>query len=108
MKCPSCGYEDEARFCKQCGAPMVTDQKAEYIGAPKYTGITIPPPTASEGFKAEDIDELGLHDDEPGMGGPGGLGGGGGSESVSNSFGMLLIVVLIVAIAIFALKMLNH
>ncbi|MBU6427791.1 MAG: hypothetical protein KGR26_02150 [Cyanobacteria bacterium REEB65] len=83
---------------------MVTEQKAEYVGAPKYTGITIPPPTASEGFKAEDIEELGLHEDDNRLVGSEGA----DPESMGNSFGMLLIVVLVVAIAIFALKMLAH
>ena len=105
MKCPSCGYEDDAKFCKQCGAPMVSEQKAEFVGAPRYTGITIPPPTAVEGFKADDIDELGLHEDDPHLGGNLEARG---AESVGNSFGMLLIVGLIVAFAIFALKMLVH
>lgn len=104
MKCPSCGYEDQAKFCKKCGAPLVSDQKADFVGAPKYTGVTIPPPTAVEGFKADDIDELGLRETDPHLAELGPQGG----ESFSNTFGMLMIVVLVVAIAIFALKMFVH
>lgn len=60
MTCPSCGYKEATKFCKHCGALMVSEAKANYLQTPQYTGVTIPPPTASEGFKAADIDEVGL------------------------------------------------
>lgn len=60
MTCPSCGYKEDTKFCKHCGALMVSEAKANYLQTPQYTGVTIPPPTATEGFKANDIDEVGL------------------------------------------------
>jgi hypothetical protein len=100
MKCPSCGFEeDKAKYCKQCGAPMVTDKKAEYIGVPQYTGITISPPTASQGLKVEDLEETDLLDD-PRMQGNPELGTVGGGE---NSFGIFLIMAIVVALVLFGI-----
>lgn len=105
MKCPSCGFEDEGRFCKQCGSPLVSEAKANYLGTPKYTGITIPPPSASQGFTADDIEEIGLHDDDPHMA-SGEMSGG--AESTGNSFGIFMIMILVVAILIFVVKMVGQ
>lgn len=74
MTCPSCGYKEDTKFCKHCGALMVSEAKANYLQTPQFTGITIPPPTATEGFKANDLDALGTEDrdfgdDEHGEGG---------------------------------------
>ncbi len=97
MICPSCGYSDESQFCKHCGAPMVTGKKADFLGTPKFTGVTIPPATATEGFKAEDIEGIGNEEGmmEEGMEG----------ESIGNSFGIMMVVVIVVALILFAIKM---
>lgn len=105
MKCPSCGFEeDAAKYCKQCGAPMITDKKAEYVGAPQYTGITISPPIAREGLKVEDIEEVGLGDEADPHLGSGEMMGGSSSEA-SNSFGGFLIMAIVVALLIFVALM---
>lgn len=78
---------------------MVSEKKADYLGAPKFTGVTIPPPTATEGFKADDIESLGS---EEGMEG---LEGMEGEESIGNSFGILLVIVIVGALILFAIKM---
>jgi hypothetical protein len=68
---------------------MVTETKANYLGTPQFTGITIPPPSASEGFKAEDIDEVGLEGrdfDDP------------DSESKDSWFGLVLVGIIVVAL----------
>ncbi len=89
MICPSCGFNEESKFCKHCGAPMVTENKASYLGTPQFTGITIPPPSASEGFKADDLDEVGLEgrdfDDPDG-------------ENKESWFGLVLIGIIVVAL----------
>lgn len=104
MKCPSCGFEESAaKYCKQCGAPMITDKKAEYVGAPQYTGITISPPTASQGLKVEDLEELGLAEDDPHLGSSEIMGGA--SSETGNSFGVFLIMAIVVALLIFAVQM---
>jgi hypothetical protein len=104
MKCPSCGFEEgAAKYCKQCGAPMISDQKADYIGVPQYTGITISPPTASQGLKVEDLEEVGLHEDDPHMASLEPMGGS--SSESGNSFGIFLIMAIVVALVIFAFKM---
>ncbi|MBM3268743.1 MAG: zinc ribbon domain-containing protein [Candidatus Sericytochromatia bacterium] len=103
MKCPSCGFEeDAAKYCKQCGAPMVSDKKAEYMGVPQYTGITISPPTASQGLKVEDIEEVGLHDEDPHLSSGEVMSS---SSEAGNSFGIFLIMAIVVALVIFAFKM---
>jgi hypothetical protein len=105
MKCPSCGFEeDAAKYCKQCGAPMISDKKAEFIGVPQYTGITISPPAASQGLKVEDIEE-GMHEDDLHLGNAELLSGGGASSESGNSFGIFLIMAIVVALVIFAFKM---
>lgn len=53
--CPSCGYKDQAAFCKHCGAQMVSEERAEFLQTPGFTGITVPPPTATEGRKVTDL-----------------------------------------------------
>jgi hypothetical protein len=86
LTCPSCGYKDTAKFCKHCGAVMVSEEKAAYMQAPQFSGVTIPPPTASEGFKADDLEEVGLEGRDFGE-----------EESEGNSWmGIGLIVVLAV------------
>lgn len=76
---------------------MVSEKKADYLGAPKFTGVTIPPPTATEGFKADDIESLGSEEGmEEGME---------GEESIGNSFGILLVIVIVGALILFAIKM---
>lgn len=80
---------------------MVSGKKADFLGTPQFTGVTIPPPTATEGFKAEDIDTLGS--EEEGYGDFEGEGEGG--EAMGNSFGIMLIVIIVGAIILFALKM---
>ncbi len=103
MKCPSCGFEENAaKYCKQCGAPMITDKKAEYVGAPQYTGITISPPAASQGLKVEDMEELGLHEDDPHLSGGELMSA---SSETGNSFGVFLIMAIVVALLIFAVTM---
>lgn len=87
MTCPSCGFKEAAKFCKHCGAVMVSEAKANYLQTPQYTGVTIPPPTASEGFKAADLDELGLEGRDF---------GDEGHESKDSWMGIGLIVVLAV------------
>lgn len=89
MICPSCGYNEDSKFCKHCGAPMVTESKANYLGTPQFTGITIPPPSASEGFKADDLEAVGLEGrdfDDP------------ESESKDSWFGVVLIGLLVVGL----------
>jgi hypothetical protein len=104
MKCPSCGFEeDAAKYCKQCGAPMISDKKAEWLGTPQYTGITISPPTASQGLRVEDLEEVGLHEDDPHMA-SGEPTGSAGSEA-GNSFGVFLIMAIVVALLIFGVTM---
>ncbi len=89
MICPSCGFSENSKFCKHCGAPMVTESKANYLGTPQFTGITIPPPSASEGFKADDLDEVGLEGrdfDDP------------EHESKDSWFGLVMVGVIVVAL----------
>ncbi|HBN10114.1 MAG TPA: hypothetical protein DD435_16235 [Cyanobacteria bacterium UBA8530] len=76
---------------------MVTGKKADFLGTPKFTGVTIPPATATEGFKAEDIEGIGNEEGmmEEGMEG----------ESIGNSFGIMMVVVIVVALILFAIKM---
>jgi hypothetical protein len=59
---------------------MVTEKKADFLGTPQFTGVTIPPPTATEGFKAEDIETLGT--EEEGFEGIEGEGTGGESWEI--------------------------
>lgn len=89
MICPSCGFKEDAKFCKHCGAVMVTEAKANYLQAPQYTGVTIPPPSAQEGFKAEDIDELGVEGSDF---------GDEAGEGKDSWFGIGLILVLVVVL----------
>lgn len=89
MICPSCGYSENSKFCKHCGAPMVTESKANYLGTPQFTGITIPPPSASEGLKADDLEALGGEErdfDDP------------DSESNESWFGLVLVGIIVVAL----------
>lgn len=89
MICPSCGFSENSKFCKHCGAPMVTETKANYLGAPQFTGVTIPPPSASEGFKADDLEALGTEEgsfDDP------------ASESSNDWTGLILIGIVVVAL----------
>jgi hypothetical protein len=68
---------------------MVTESKANYLGTPQFTGITIPPPSASEGFKADDLDAVGLEGrdfDDP------------DSESKDSWFGLVMVGVIVVAL----------
>lgn len=87
MICPSCGYNENAKFCKHCGAVMVSEAKANYLQTPQYTGVTIPPPSAQEGFKAADIDEIGVEGSDF---------GDESSEGKDSWFGLILIGVLVV------------
>lgn len=104
MKCPSCGFEeDAAKYCKQCGAPMITDKKAEFVGAPQYTGITISPPIARQGLGIDDIEETGLVEGDPHLASEE-VGSTAGSEA-SNSFGGFLIMAIVVALLIFVALM---
>lgn len=97
LKCPSCGFTDEGKFCKHCGAPLVSEATAAHVGAPAFTGVHIPPPTATEGFKAErDLEVVGLEGDEEGS-----------EESWNGSFGVILIVMIVGALLVFGLKMLG-
>lgn len=87
--CPSCGYKDQAAFCKHCGAQMVSEERAEFLQTPGYTGITVPPPTATEGRKVseltpgEDFDEIGFD-----------------SEGSSSWGGVGIVVLIVVVVAV--------
>lgn len=89
MICPTCGFKENAKFCKHCGAVMVSEAKANYLQAPQYTGVTIPPPSAQEGFKAADIDEVGLEGTDF---------GDESSEGKESWFGIGLILFLVVVL----------
>ena len=89
MICPSCGFNEDSKFCKHCGAPMVSESKANFLGTPQFTGITIPPPSASEGFKADDLDAVGLEDGD--FHDP-------SSESKDSWFGVVLVGIMVVAL----------
>ena len=105
MKCPSCGFEENAaKYCKQCGAPMISESKAAYVGTPKYTGITISPPTASQGLSVDDLEEVGLHENDPHLQGEM---GGAGSES-GNAFGLFLIMAIVVVLVVFGVSIFNQ
>lgn len=89
MICPTCGFKENAKFCKHCGAVMVSEAKANYLQAPQYTGVTIPPPSAQEGFKAADIDEVGIEGTDF---------GDESSEGKESWFGIGLILFLVVVL----------
>lgn len=89
MICPTCGFKENAKFCKHCGAVMVSEAKANYLQAPQYTGVTIPPPSAQEGFKAADIDTVGIEGQDF---------GDESAEGKDSYFGVILILVLVVAL----------
>jgi hypothetical protein len=94
MTCPSCGYQEDTKFCKHCGAQMVSEAKANYLQAPQYTGVTIPPPTATQGFTADDIDEVGLEGRDF---------GDDSDEGKGAWFNIGLIVVLVVVLVAWAI-----
>ncbi|MBM3258730.1 MAG: hypothetical protein FJY99_03165 [Candidatus Sericytochromatia bacterium] len=99
MICPSCGFKDEGRFCKHCGAPLVAEDVASHRQAPRHAGITLPPPSAEEGFKAEQMVDDGTPLGEEIPTEPEGAHGQG------NSFGLFLVMLLVVAFVAFAVKM---
>ena len=68
---------------------MVSESKANYLGTPQFTGITIPPPSASEGFKADDLDAVGIEDGD--FHDP-------SSESKDSWFGVVLVGIMVVAL----------
>lgn len=100
MICPSCGFKDEGRFCKHCGAPLVAEEVANHRQAPRHAGITLPPPSAEEGFKAEQMVDDGSP--LPGQDVPAEPGG---AEGQGNSFGLFLVMLLVIAFVAFAVKM---
>lgn len=94
LTCPSCGFKEDAKFCKHCGAVMVSEVRANYLETPQFTGVTIPPPTAEQGFTADDLDEVGIEgrdfgDDETG-------------EGKESWFGIGMIVLLVVVLVAWA------
>ncbi|MEB3300131.1 MAG: hypothetical protein VKO21_11680 [Candidatus Sericytochromatia bacterium] len=104
MICPSCGFRDAGRFCKHCGAPLIAEDVAKERETPQHAGVTLPPPSAEEGFKAEQLLEDGtsleghghsLADAEEASAGQG------------NSFGLFLVMLLVVAFVVFAVKMMG-
>lgn len=100
LTCPSCGYKDEAKFCKHCGAVMVSEVRANYLETPQFTGVTIPPPTAEQGFTADDLEEVGLEgrdfgDDEH-------------AEGKDSYFGIGMIVLLVVVLVAWAISRATH
>ncbi|MEB3205297.1 MAG: hypothetical protein VKP57_11440 [Candidatus Sericytochromatia bacterium] len=99
MICPSCGFKDEGRFCKHCGAPLVAEDVASHRQAPRHAGITLPPPSAEEGFKAEQMVDDGTPLGEVIPTEPE------GSEGQGNSFGLFLVMLLVIAFVAFVVKM---